>query len=173
MKLHYWRLQMRNLFIEQKFFTILDQFKVYDEHKRVIYYAREKFKFFGETFHVYDASGRPAFALNKRIFTWLPKYELQIPGRQLIMVESEFSFFRKRIKIDPASLNYRLEGDFWDLNFSLYQGNRLIGQIQKRFLSWTDAYHLQIYDERDTELFIAVVLAVDSIKDAEQASTTY
>ena len=46
---------MRNLFIEQKFFAILDQFKVYDEHKQVIYYAKEQFKFFGETFHVYDA----------------------------------------------------------------------------------------------------------------------
>ena len=164
---------MKKLYIKQKFWTLLDKFTVKNEAGNDIYYANQNFRFFGDSFTVYRANGQVAFEIEKRVFTWLPKFDIAFANGRVLTIYQELSFLKRRLQIDPQGLNYRVIGDFWDYDFTLYQGNRNVGYVQKRFFSWVDTYELVIYQDADAELFLAVVLAIDAIKDAENTTNTY
>ena len=161
---------MKQLFIKQKVFKITDHYPITDSNGSVHYYVDQDFRFIGHTVHVTRADGSPVFTVDREIFRLLPRYQVHFADGNSIRLQSHFSFLFRRISIAPESANLRLEGDFFDYNFQVYQGNNSIGNIRKVWLTWGDTYELTIYDERFEELFIAVVIAVDRLKDEAESN---
>ena len=83
-------------------------------------------------------------------------------------VESKISFLVRRIGIDYDGESLSLEGQFPDLNFEIYKGEKVIGEIEKTFFSLADSYKLSVYDEKYTEALLALTLCVNNIKDTAE-----
>lgn len=156
---------MKQLFIKQKVFKITDHYPITDASGNAHYYVDQDFRLIGHTVHVSRSNGQRSFTIDRELFRLLPRYNVHFSNGNSIRLQSHLSFLRRRISIAPESSNLRLEGDFLDLNFSVYRGATLIGRIHKVWLTWGDTYELDIYDEQYEELFIAVVIAVDRLKD--------
>ena len=50
----------------------------------------------------------------------------------------------------------------------LYRDGALIGEVNKKWLSWGDSYEVQVLDEAVETLLIALVVAISCVK-ADQA----
>ncbi len=159
---------MRKLYIRQKVFKITDHYSVTDENQNPIYYVDQDFKLIGNKVHVKDAAGREIFVIDKEILTFLPRYVVSFSDGRQVSLKSRFTFFKKQIDVESEGLHLELDGNFFDFHFSIYEGGREIGSITREFLTWGDTYVLNIFDESKEVFVLALMIAVDCIKDSEE-----
>lgn len=159
---------MITLYIKQKVFKITDHYPVLDENQQVVYKVDQDFKLIGNTVHVSDASGRELFVVDKEVFTFTPRFVVRfVDGREIIL-RSRLEFFKKKIDIEQDGPQLYLEGNWLDFDFVIYQGSEEIGRISRAFLTWGDTYQLEILEAAYQELVVALTIAIDCIKDAQQ-----
>jgi len=159
---------MKKLYITQKVFKITDHYPILNANQEPVYQVDQDFKLIGNTVHVKDHNGRELFSVNKEVFTILPKYDVVFNDGRSITLKSRFTFFKKAIDVYMDGHNLLLEGNFLDYNFRLMDGGQIVGSIEKAFLTWGDTYEISVHDESKEEVLIAIMIAVDCIKDSEQ-----
>lgn len=159
---------MKKLYITQKVFKITDHYPILNANQETVYQVDQDFKLIGNTVHVKDDNDRALFTVNKEVFTILPKYDVAFTDGRSITLKSRFTLFKKAIDVHMDGHNLLLEGDFFDYNFRLLDNGHIVGSIEKAFLAWGDTYEITVHDESKEEMLVAIMIAVDCIKDSEQ-----
>lgn len=157
---------MKKLYIKQKLLSVKDKFTVKDEHGNDVYYVEGSFFKIPKTFMIYDMNGQKAATITKKVFALLPQFIVDIHGQQVITIKKEFAFFRSRYVIDAAGIEVR--GNWWDMNFHIYQHGELIGQVSKDWFSWGDSYKVEILKEEMEKIMVALVIAIDCVKGDQE-----
>lgn len=161
---------MRSLFIKQKILKITDHYPVLDESGSAVYNVDQNFQLFGLSVEISNPSGQILCHIDRKIIALLPTFFLQFANGEEVVMRSRFTLFRQKIDISPDEFGIYIEGDILDYNFSVFRGGQMIGRINKKFLALSDTYHLEIFQEEFELLFVAIVVAIDHIKDAKQAA---
>jgi len=161
---------MRELYIKQKVFKITDHYPVMDQNGDLVYQVDQDFKLIGNKVRVSNAEGVEIFVVDKEILTFLPRYQISFANGQHVTIKSRFTLFAKQIDVESEGLNLFLQGSFFDYDFEVYQGDRVIGSISKQFMTFGDTYELKIYDESLEVYVLALMIAVDCIKDSQEKS---
>ena len=104
-------------------------------------------------------SGREAAFIRQKVMSWLPKYDVEIDGRVVCEIIKEFTFFKQSYRLD--GMPWRMDGDFWAHEYSLYDSGRQIMRLSKKWFTWGDSYELDIAQPQDELLCLCVALAVD------------
>lgn len=156
---------MKKLYIQQKVFKLTDHYPVIDENQNPVYYVDEEFHFLEKTYHVADMFGTHLFTVKKEPLALLPKFNIEFTDGNKIQLESHFTFFGKHIEVLPMSYDIRIEGEPFCYDFNVIQGNTTIGKIHRVFLSFGDAFEIEILDERYQSLMVGIMIAVDNILD--------
>ena len=63
--------------------------------------------------------------------------------------------------------DFRIEGDFFDYNYRIISNGRVIANIEKELLSFTDNYYVDIQYENEA-FIIALVVIIDNIIDKQK-----
>ncbi|MCL1951489.1 MAG: LURP-one-related family protein [Oscillospiraceae bacterium] len=161
------------LYIKQKVFSWRDRFAVKDAAGNDRWYAQGELFSWGRKLHVYDARGNEAAFLRQKLWSFLEqKYFIELAGRPAdppIALVKEFRFVKRRYHLE--GLPWRMDGDFWAHEYSLYEGDRELMHISKEWFVWGDSYRLDIADPRQELLCLCVALAVDCMNaDAAAAA---
>ncbi|MDO4799027.1 MAG: LURP-one-related family protein [Bacillota bacterium] len=156
---------MRKLYIRQKVFKITDHYPIMDEYQNPIYQVDQDFNLIGDTVHVKEANGPEIFVVEKVIFSLLPQFVVTFRDGSQIKIKSRLALLRRHIDVESDTYNLRLEGSFWDYSFRVFHGETVIGEISQAVLSWADTYELTIYDEAFEQIVIALMIAVDHLRD--------
>lgn len=159
---------MKNYYFKEKFFKITDHYPILDDDGNAAYYVNQDFTFIGYDVKVSDMKGREILKIEKELFSFLQKFNVNFSDGKFMRVESKISFLVRRIGIDYDGESLSLEGQFPDLNFEIYKGEKVIGEIEKTFFSLADSYRLTVYDEEYTEALLALTLCVNNIKDTAE-----
>lgn len=159
---------MKNYYFKEKFFKITDHYPILDDDGNAAYYVNQDFTFIGYDVKVSDMKGRKILKIEKELFSFLQKFNVNFSDGKFMRVESKISFLVRRIGIDYDGESLSLEGQFPDLNFEIYKGEKVIGEIEKTFFSLADSYRLTVYDEEYTEALLALTLCVNNIKDTAE-----
>lgn len=159
---------MKNYYFKEKFFKITDHYPILDDDGNAAYYVNQDFTFIGYDVKVSDMKGREILKIEKELFSFLQKFNVNFSDGKFMRVESKISFLVRRIGIDYNGESLSLEGQFPDLNFEIYKGEKVIGEIEKTFFSLADSYRLTVYDEEYTEALLALTLCVNNIKDTAE-----
>lgn len=155
-----------NLYIKQKVFSFGDKFSVYDEFENQVYYAKKDFISLGAKVHLYDMNENELIFLKQVILSFLPAFELYKDDLLVATLNQKFSFLRKKIEVESSHASFAIEGDVWDHNYTISCNDQVCCVVNKAWLSWGDVYSLDIKVEEHADLFIAIVLAIDSIQAA-------
>lgn len=156
---------MKNYYFKENLFKITDHYPILDDDGREVYYVDQDFTLIGYDVKISDIDGNEILKIEKELFSLLQKFNVNFSDGKFMRVESKISFLVRRIHIDYDGESLRLEGQFPDLNFEIYKGDKVIGEIQKTFFALTDTYKLSVYDEKYTEALLALTLCVNNIKD--------
>ncbi|WP_342580656.1 LURP-one-related family protein [Ureibacillus sp. FSL W7-1570] len=159
---------MKQLYIKQKFLSLTDRFKVKDEQGNEVYYVEGSFLKIPKTFTIYDMEGHEVAVITKKVFAFLPKFIVEMEGRQVITIKKEFTFFRSRYTIDAAGIEVR--GNWWDMTFQVFQHGEKIGQVSKEWFTWGDSYKVEILNEEMEQIIIALVIAIDCVKEEQSTA---
>ena len=156
---------MKNYYFKENLFKITDHYPILDDDGREVYYVDQDFTLIGYDVKISAIDGNEILKIEKELFSLLQKFNVNFSDGKFMKVESKISFLVRKIGIDYNGESLRLEGQFPDLNFEIYKGDKVIGEIEKTFFSLADTYRLTVYDEDYTESLLALTLCVNNIKD--------
>lgn len=146
------------LYIKQKVFAFNEQFSVKDERGNDIYFVSGSFLKIPKSFTVKDLKGNVVATIDRQLFKLFGQYDIHASGESLL-VRRRFGLFRQNFDIE--GIDWSLQGDFFDHNYSITRGNRIIMRLAKRWISWGDTYELDILDEHDAILALCIAICVD------------
>ena len=158
---------MKQLYIKEKVFSLSGKFTVMDAQQNDIYYVEGSFLQIPKTFTILDTRRQEVAIITKKVFSWLPKFFVNVNGQDVLTIKKEFTLFKAKYSIEGAGIEIR--GNWWDMDFQVLRHGEKIGQVKKEWLTWGDTYRVQIVDEDLEAVVIAIVVAIDCVK-ADQAA---
>ena len=160
---------MKQLYIKQKVFSLSGKFTVKDQKERDVYYVEGSFLQIPKTFSILNTTREEVALITKKVFSFLPKFFVEVNGREVLTIKKEFSFLKARYSIDAAGIE--VHGNWWDMNFQVLQHGEVIGRVSKEWFTWGDSYKVEIMNEEMETIMIALVVAIDCVK-ADQAAAS-
>jgi uncharacterized protein YxjI len=160
---------MKQLYIKQKVFSLSGKFTVKDQREKDVYYVEGSFMQIPKTFSIMNTTRDEVALITKKAFSFLPKFFVEVNGREVLTIKKEFSFLKARYTIDGAGIE--VHGNWWDMDFQVLQHGEVAGQVSKEWFTWGDSYKIQILDEKMETIMIALVVAIDCVK-ADQAAAS-
>ena len=161
---------MSTLFIKQKIFSVGGKFTVFDERQQPRYLVEGSFMKIPKTFAITDVSGAPVADITKTVFSFLPRFTVEMGGMVVATIRKEFSFFKPRYSIDGAEL--QVSGDWWDMDFTVQRGGQQVARIHRKLLSWADTYQVDVFDDALEPMIISLVIAIDRVRADESAASS-
>ena len=154
------------LLIKQRVFSWTDTYDVYDEQEVAKYYVKAKAFSLRQVIHIYRCdNGQEVGLIRKKLFTMLPKFEMEINGQVVGTICKEFTLLKPRYRI--SCNDWAVEGNMMGWNYKVISGNAEIMNISKKLLSWGDTYVLDIYNSRDEVMCLMLAIAIDA-ENAQQ-----
>ena len=157
------------LYIKQKVFSWGDKFTVKNAHGEDKYYVEGEVFSWGKKLHVYDMHNREVAFIKQEVWSFLPKYYVFVEDREVAQIVKEFTFFFSRYRID--GLGWEIDGSFWDHDYEITRRGVPIVSIHKEWMTWGDCYELDISDQADEIIALAVVLTIDCVQAAQAAAS--
>jgi len=157
------------LYLKQKVFSWRDRFCVKDEHGNDRFVVVGEIFTWGKKLHVYNIDGVEVAFIWQKVWSWLPRYFVEVGGRVVCEVVKEFTFFKQRYRLKGVA--WRLEGDFWAHDYSLKDiDGRQIMRLSKKWFTWGDSYELDIAELYDELLCLCIALTVDCALEQQSSS---
>jgi uncharacterized protein YxjI len=160
---------MKQLYIKQKVFSLSGKFTVKDQQEKDVYYVEGSFMQIPKTFSIKNTTRDEVALVTKKAFSFLPKFFVEVNGREVFTIKKEFSFLKARYTIEGADIE--VLGNWWDMDFQVLKHGEVVGQVSKEWFTWGDSYKVQILDEEMETIMIALVVAIDCVK-ADQAAAS-
>ncbi|WP_427813200.1 LURP-one-related/scramblase family protein [Enterococcus sp. 22-H-5-01] len=161
---------MKKLYIKQKVFSIGEKFTVIDEDQRPRYFVKGSFLKIPKTFRIEDEKGNEVSKITKKVISLLPKFTVEIDGKDAIEISKHLSVFKAKYAISAEDI--KVEGNWWDMDFEVSQKGRKVAEIHKRWISWGDSYEITILNDSLEELIVSLVIAIDCVKDDENSNAS-
>ncbi len=158
---------MSRLFIKQKVFSWRDRFTVKNELDVDCYTVEGEFSF-GKKLHIYDITGDEVAFIQQKVMSWKPRFYVFVHGIQTAEIVKEFTLFHPRYTIN--GLDWECTGNVTGHDYEVVRAGEAIVRVHKVWLSWGDSYELEIFDNRNEALALAVVLAIDAVLDMQEAA---
>lgn len=153
---------MTQLFIKQKVFSLSGKFTVKDQDEKDVYYVEGSFMQIPKTYAIMDTGRNKVAVITKKVFSFLPKFFVEVDGREVLTIKKEFSFFKARYTIDAAGIE--IYGNWWDMHFEVKQLDEVIGRVSKEWFTWGDSYKVEVLKADMEKMMIAIVVAIDCVK---------
>jgi hypothetical protein len=91
-----------------------------------------------------------------------------IDGFDIAEVVKQFTFFYPTYDVSTSDGRYwKVDGDFFDHEYAVYDGDRMVASVSKDWFTWGDAYRISVSDQVDPILALSIVLVIDACLDAE------
>ncbi|WHY00287.1 LURP-one-related family protein [Neobacillus sp. DY30] len=160
---------MKQLYIKQKVFSLSGKFTVKDQQEKDVYFVEGSFMQIPKTFSIMNTTRDQVALITKKTFSMLPKFFVEVNGREVLTIKKEFSFFKARYTIDAAGIE--VNGNWFDMDFQVLQHGKVVGTVSKEWFTWGDSYKVQVLNEEMETMVIALVVAIDCVK-ADQAAAS-
>ena len=132
-----------------KFWTFTRKKSVCELDGTVKYVIKNKIiSLFGRTAYVFDDKGEKVCTLKRKIFSLRDRYFVESPLGKI-----------------------EINGNIFQFNYKITLDGKEIGHISRK-VSLRDSFVLDINDEFDYRLFVALVIAIDNITDRRDQTGT-
>ena len=149
------------LLIRQRVFSWTDTYDVYDEYESPKYYVKAEFFTLGHQIHVYNKrTDQEVGAIYQKLLTLMPKFEIEMYGRIIGMIQKQFTLFHPRYEIDCNG--WSVDGSFWGWDYDVVCGSSSIMHISKEPFRWGDTYVIDFQNPADELMGLLLVIAIDA-----------
>lgn len=150
-------------YIKQKVFSIKDKFKVTDENQNDLYEVRGKFMSISNKLELKDMQGNLLYLAKKKVLSFMARYSMfDEQGNEVALIKRKFSL-RPNFDLSIMGKDMSVEGSFYGHAFDILNQGNLVASINKKYLSWGDAYEIDIHETENNELYLFVVIVIDQV----------
>jgi len=155
--------------MKQKVLSLRGRFSIQDQQEQDVYLVEGSFMKLPKTFSISTVEGEEVAVITKKMLSLLPKFFIEVDGETLT-IEKSFTFFKDRYTIDAADLE--IDGDWWDMDFEIKRHGEVVGSVEKKWFTFGDSYEIQVFDPEIEKILIALVVAIDCVKEDEESSSS-
>lgn len=155
----------KSFYIKEKMWSLGGKFTIWDDVGLPAYTVEGSLFKFPKTFTIYDQDRRVVSQIDKRLWTFLPKFDVTLQNGTQFTISKVLTFFKSRYQIDNFDLD--VQGDFWSMDFDILQQEKVIARISQEWLRLTSTYNIEVYDEAFSDLVISLVIAIDYVKELQ------
>lgn len=149
------------LYIRQRIFSWTDSYGVYDETGEPRYEVRADLLSLTHRIRVFDKrTGQQLGAIQQKLLTLLPTFEIEINGRIMGTIRKKFTIFTQDYQVDYRG--WEVEGNFLGWEYRVLDGNVEVMSISKDVFRWSDCYELQYANPANEMPGLLLVLAIDA-----------
>jgi uncharacterized protein YxjI len=149
--------------IRQKVFSFGDKFTIKNELSEDCYQVVGKVFSLGNKLSLYDMQGRELYFIQQKLMKLMPEYHL-LKGEDIVaVVKKKLTFLKARFEIESSLGYYTIQGSPFGYNFQILKDNQVVATISKQFFSMTDAYGIDISNNEDQAMMIALVIVIDQV----------
>ena len=130
------------LVLKQRLFSWFDSYDVCDEYGNAVFSVKGRLAW-GHLLEIYDTM-------------------IYIGGEYMGCIKKEFTFFKPKFDIDFCG--WRVDGDIFGWDYSVYSGAEQIMYVSKELLHLTDTYVIDVYDDSNALAGLLIALAIDAEK---------
>ncbi len=149
------------LLFKQRAFTWFDSYDIFDEAGDTVYTVQGRLAW-GHKLEISDAAGNYLGQVRQEVLTFRPRFSLFIGENCVGQLRKEFALFKPVFTLDCNG--WEIEGNFWEWDYRVTEGSRIVMTVSKELFHWTDTYQMDIADPRDALLCLMIVLAIDAEK---------
>lgn len=149
------------LLFKQRAFTWFDSYDIFDEAGNTVYTVQGRLAW-GHKLEISDAAGNYLGQVRQEVLTFRPRFSLFIGENCVGQLRKEFALFKPIFTLDCNG--WEIEGNFWEWDYRVTEGSRIVMTVSKELFHWTDTYQMDIADPRDALLCLMIVLAIDAEK---------
>ncbi|MBO7640008.1 MAG: LURP-one-related family protein [Treponema sp.] len=149
-----------HLYIKQKIFSWADSFSVKDVNGSILYSVVGKIISITKKLTIYQNEQEVA-RIEKKLISLMPKFYVYAGGNQIAEIKKQISLLHPKYTVE--GLDWKIEGDVWSHNYEITKRGQVIATIHKKWVSWGDAYELNISDNVDQIIALAVIIAIDCV----------
>lgn len=149
--------------IRQKIFSLGDKFAIRDENEMDVFLVKSQLLSFGKKLRIFDLNENEVCFIEQQLFKFMPQYSIYINGEMIANVKKKFALLKNDFEILSNNANYYVEGEFLAHEFRIFSDRKLIGQVSKKFFSLTDTYGVQVDDDEDQVLVLALAIVIDMV----------
>ncbi len=156
------------LYMQQKLFSLKNKFTVKDASGKDVFQVEGKVISFGRKVGIYDMNGEELAYIRQKPVSLLPCFIVERDGEEAARIVKKMSFFKPKYIIE--GIGWRVEGNFSEHDYTVYEGDAAVVSIHKKWMSWGDSFELDVRKESETVMAVAVVLAIDAVMDSQAAA---
>lgn len=149
--------------INQKILSFGDNFVIKDEYGAEKYHVKGKVFALGDKLRIYDENGFEKVYIEQKLFKLMPEYSVYIEGQYAAKIKKEFTFFKPRFQIESINGEYSIDGDFFGYDFRINKNGKVIASVSKKFFAFRDSYGVDIADNENQALILALVIIIDQV----------
>ena len=149
------------LLFKQRAFTWFDSYDIFDEAGDTVYTVQGRLAW-GHRLEISDAAGNYLGQVRQEVLTFRPRFSLFIGENCVGQLRKEFALFKPVFTLDCNG--WEIEGNFWEWDYRVTEGSRIVMTVSKELFHWTDTYQMDIADPSDALLCLMIVLAIDAEK---------
>ena len=158
------------LYMKQKVFSLKQDFNIYDHNQTPLFRISGKLFSLGRQLRIYDALTDEELAYVKETpFRLLTQLKIYRDNDYVATIQQKLTFFKTKMAIQD--LGWTIEGDFLDWHYVIKDAaHQTIAEVEAKLLSWSDTFEITIDDtEVDPVIVLAIILAIDTIRDKQQS----
>ncbi|MGY0837587.1 LURP-one-related/scramblase family protein [Aerococcus urinaeequi] len=158
------------LYMKQKVFSLKQDFNIYDHNQTPLFRVSGKLFSLGRQLRIYDALTDEELAYVKETpFRLLTQLKIYRDNDYVATIQQKLTFFKTKMAIQD--LGWTIEGDFLDWRYVIKDAHhQTIAEVEAKLLSWSDTFEITIDDtEVDPIIVLAIILAIDTIRDKQQS----
>lgn len=149
--------------VRQRIFAFNDSFNITDEHNRPIFKIEGRVFSLGNKLNIYDMSGNKRVYIEQKLLKLLPQYEIYENDRVVAKVKKRLTFFKSRLDIESDYGNFTVKGDVLGYNFSILRDGKTIAVVNKKFISFSDTYSVEVAEGERDAFVLSLVIVIDQV----------
>lgn len=165
---------MKVYYINQKTLSISDKYYIYDVNMQPFFEVTSNklsslwdcllgnIISIGHTLNIKELGGNSSLVIKKKVGFFGQNYEIYNKNEKLASIHIQLKSFTPKVSIDSNKNHYLLKEDIFATTFSIYNKEMETATIKKNLLSMKDKYKVEIFDEANELLFLAIVLILDN-----------
>lgn len=147
--------------MKQQVFSLKETFHVMSESGENLYEIKGKMISLGHKLTMYDMGGNEVAYIHQKLVSLVPKYFIEIPGENEVELKGHITLLKPHYTLETDQGNWEIKGDFLQHEYEMKNGDDVVATVSKKWLSFGDAYVIDVKNELDALKALGVVLAID------------
>jgi uncharacterized protein YxjI len=158
----------RRFIMRRKILALGQDFWVKDEAGNQVYYIDQKAFSLLKTYSILDQKNREVLKVQHQPISIRRTMDISRDGKLVASVQKNLIsplLDRWTIKI-PDGEDITAGGDLFDHEYYIGRNGKTMARVSKAWVSLRESYGIEVFDDADVPLMIAIAVAIDDMMDA-------